>query len=792
MPKPARRKSPSRRARPTRPTLLDTLVVLDRLVVSRPRVERRRATCQLIAIPVKGRDHRTEMAFAYEEDVFQPGDPSSDNLAALAAAQVALNYGLFARGIVLEGLFDAADLEFLAAAARNTAREIYIHKIAAQNPFLDPRIAAQDFVVKRDYLTAKIVADVAGPVAHAPGEARRHGVLSSGGKESLLTYGLLRESGVEAHPVFVNESGRHWFTALNAYRWFQARVPETARVWTSADRAFNFMLRQLPFVREDFARIRSDQYPIRLWTVAVFVFAALPVLAARRVGRLLIGDEYDTTQVGRRQGVPHYGGLYDQSIFFDQALTRFYRDKGLAIEQFSLLRNCSELLVEQVLAKRYPELLSLQVSCHATHVEGDRVLPCGTCEKCRRVVAMLRAIGIKPRILGYTDEQVEKVMARLSERPLHQEKPAVEHLAHLLAKRGELPARRIAGARAAERPEILSLRLDPERAPLDAIPADLRRPAARLVYEHAEGVMKRDGRAWVPAVLETELARSGLGVAAAPTAARPRAAKPQIVPDRGDVLVAHMTWEEARERFGTAEIALLPVGSTEQHGPHLTLDTDTFDAEYLAIEAARRVSSPRPLVLPAIPYGVAYHHMDFPGTLSVNPDVLSRIVVEVGLSVARHGITKLVIVNGHGGNTPALQYAAQIVNRDARIFTCVDSGETSEVEVRALIDTPNDVHSGEFETSTSLATRPHLVRTDRLRRSVPRFSSKYLDFTSKNSVEWYARTAHFSESGVLGDPTRASREKGEKLWAIMIAHLAAFLEDLKRLRLDELRDRRNV
>ncbi len=808
--KPRKRRQSSRGGPP-----FDRLLVLDRLVVSRPKVERRRATSQLIVIPKRGKAHRTELAFTYEEDVFQPGDPASDNLAALAAAQVALNYGLFADEIVLEGLLDASDLELLTAAARNTAREIYAHKIAARNPFLDPEVTSPPFVAKRDYLQAKIVADMARPVTHPPGGSQRHGVLSSGGKESLLTYGLLREIGVETHPVFINESGRHWFTALNAYRWFQARVPETARVWTSADRAFNFMLRQLPFVRRDFARVRSDMYPIRLWTVAVFVFAALPVLAARRVGRLLIGDEYDTTQVGRRQGVTHYQGLYDQSIYFDRLLSQFYREKGLAIEQFSLLRNCSELLVEKVLAERYPDLLSLQVSCHATHVEGDRVHPCGVCEKCRRVVAMLTALGVKPRVLGYSDEEVEKVLARLRERGLHQEAPAIAHLAHLLIKRRGLAGKAIAGAKAAARPEVMSLRIDDERSPLEAVPADLRRPAVEILLEHAEGAAKRNGRSWAAVDMEAELRRSGARVdttapAAPPTPlaarrhpARRRVAKPAPPGPAGrrlqsaraeemtEILLAHMTWEEARDRFAAAEIALLPVGSTEQHGPHLSLDTDTFDAEYLAIEAARRVNPPRPLVLPTIPYGVAYHHMDFPGTLAVSPDVLSRVVVEVGLSAARHGITKLVIVNGHGGNLPALRYAAQIIDRDARIFTCVESGETSDTEVRALIDTPNDVHGGEFETSTSLATRPYLVRTDRMRRSVPQFSSKYLDFTSGNSVEWYARTARFSESGVLGDPTRASREKGEKLWGIMIDHLAAFLEDLKRLRLGDHSGRRN-
>jgi creatinine amidohydrolase/Fe(II)-dependent formamide hydrolase-like protein len=404
------------------------------------------------------------------------------------------------------------------------------------------------------------------------------------------------------------------------------------------------------------------------------------------------------------------------------------------------------------------------------------------------------------------------VLARLKERGIHQEAPAVAHLAHLLARRGELDGSAIGRVRAAPHPEITRLRIDAERSPITTMPADLRKPVLEILAQHTDGVMRRSGRQWMPVDLAAALRDGGTegapGRATRPVQAARRsktaagsvrasgrraaaAALPSRAEEMGEILVAHMTWEQARDRFAAAEIALLPVGSTEQHGPHLSLDTDSFDAEYLAIEAARRVRSPRPLVFPTIPYGVAYHHMDFPGTLAVSPDVLSRMVVEVGVSAARHGITKLVIVNGHGGNLPALRYAAQIINRDARIFTCVESGETSDAEVRALIETPNDVHSGEFETSTSLATRPHLVRTDRLRRSVPSFASKYLDFTSRNSVEWYARTTRFSESGVMGDPTRASREKGERLWAIMIDHLTAFLEDLKRLRLDGHRGRRN-
>ena len=98
------------------------------------------------------------------------------------------------------------------------------------------------------------------------------------------------------------------------------------------------------------------------------------------------------------------------------------------------------------------------------------------------------------------------------------------------------------------------------------------------------------------------------------------------------------------------------------------------------------------------------------------------------MSVARNGINKLVIINGHGGNTPALNYAAQMINRDAKIFVCVDSGETSDVDIYKIAETPNDVHAGEIETSTSLVVRPHLVKIDEAPRSVPQFSSRYLNF----------------------------------------------------------------
>jgi len=251
-----------------------------------------------------------------------------------------------------------------------------------------------------------------------------------------------------------------------------------------------------------------------------------------------------------------------------------------------------------------------------------------------------------------------------------------------------------------------------------------------------------------------------------------------------------MTWPEVEARLRKVDMALLPVGAIEQHGPHLTLDIDAFDADYLVRRVAAACSDPKPFVLPLVPYGVSYHHEEFPGTVSLTNHTLAQLIYEIGVSVARNGIKKLIIVNGHGDNQPTLNYAAQMINRDLHIFCCVDSGETSDVDIDELADTPNDVHAGEIETSTTLAVRPHLVDMSKAKPFVPRFSTDYLDFSGSRAVEWYARTRKISREGVLGDPTKATAEKGEEIWRIMVRNLVELVEHIKRMSLDEIYERR--
>lgn len=246
------------------------------------------------------------------------------------------------------------------------------------------------------------------------------------------------------------------------------------------------------------------------------------------------------------------------------------------------------------------------------------------------------------------------------------------------------------------------------------------------------------------------------------------------------------SWPELAERLKAVDTAILPCGAIEQHGPHLPLDLDYFDAVYLAKKVAEACRDPKPFVLPAVPYGVSYHHSDFKGTICVTNNALSALIYDIGMSVAHNGIKKLVILNGHGDNAPTLNYAAQMINRDARIFVCVETGETSDVDIYRLTDTQNDIHAGEIETSTALAVRPELVDMGKAVDETLDLDNEFLDFTSDRGVSWFVHTKRLSNSGVMGNATRGSAEKGQKMWDIMIAKMTEFVETIKNTPSDKL------
>ncbi|MGE5343203.1 MAG: hypothetical protein ACM3SY_17160 [Candidatus Omnitrophota bacterium] len=491
---------------PNASTSGNPLLVWDRLEIGPVKVEPRR----LIApyrLFYNGKEFKTDLIYTYEETVFEPGSLASQNLADMIGAQLALNYGLFCKQMIFHGTYDVHDQRFLIEMAENTSKEIYVKKILEPNFFLIGEAAHLRLKpeIKDRYLTAALLFPDSDRYKQEKTESwqtdtARHCILSSGGKDSLLSYAVINEIGYETFPFYVNESGRHWFTALNAYRHFNDHIPNTGRVWTNCDRVFVWMKRHMPFIRQDFARFRADEYPVRLWTVAVFLFGVLPLMRKYRIGRLLIGDEYDTTRVSSYEGIPHYDGLFDQSRYFDNQLSHYYQHKQWNIHQFSILRPVSEIMIQKILAERYPHLHMHQVSCHAAHHENGRenrrILPCGQCEKCRRIIGMLKAFGVPPSRCGYNESQVPSAIEGIVTRGINQESAGHNHIIHMLHQKGLVPFSLLAEGKTQPHPEVMRLRFDPECSPMNEIPEDLRSSIYRIYLEHAEGALERIGKEW--------------------------------------------------------------------------------------------------------------------------------------------------------------------------------------------------------------------------------------------------------------------------------------------------------
>ncbi|WP_247006128.1 creatininase family protein [Halorientalis litorea] len=233
--------------------------------------------------------------------------------------------------------------------------------------------------------------------------------------------------------------------------------------------------------------------------------------------------------------------------------------------------------------------------------------------------------------------------------------------------------------------------------------------------------------------------------------------------------LAEATWTDA-DAADTA-LAVLPVGSTEQHGPHAPLGTDALTAEAVAAAGAEQFEDAHEtevVVAPAIPVGVAEEHRQFTGTLWVSEDTFRDYVRETVESLASHGFDRVVVVNGHGGNVDALRELCGRVTRDtdayAVPFTWFDAVDAEDVEMG---------HGGPVETSILRHLHPELVREDSLDAAAENGADRWGDW--EGGVNLAYDTAEFSENGAVGDPREGSERVGERLFDEACAALAALL-----------------
>ena len=252
-----------------------------------------------------------------------------------------------------------------------------------------------------------------------------------------------------------------------------------------------------------------------------------------------------------------------------------------------------------------------------------------------------------------------------------------------------------------------------------------------------------------------------------------------------------MIWYEIKHAAEQDRVAVLPVATIEDHGPHLPVDTDVLLTSEICDRAVGRIPEDAILV-PVVPHGYSPHHMDFHGTITIAWDTFIKYVQDVCCSLAYHGFKRILVVNGHGSNTSPLDLSARLSNIEYEgkiLCASVNHWDLRKVkEVGGALRESGyggTSHAGEYETSLYLALKPDLVKMDKaVDERSPLPSSFKTDLLSGTHPEgsaarlipyWSSQTA----SGVLGDATKATKEKGDKFLEAAIVGLIDLIRELK-------------
>ncbi len=242
--------------------------------------------------------------------------------------------------------------------------------------------------------------------------------------------------------------------------------------------------------------------------------------------------------------------------------------------------------------------------------------------------------------------------------------------------------------------------------------------------------------------------------------------------------LAEQTWPELRESLDGESLAVVPTGSTEQHGPHLPLATDYLIAESLAEAATAETDA---VLTPPVRIAVSEHHRQFHGTMWVEPDVFRDYVESFARNLTYHGFDRILFVNAHGGNVHHLREVGRRLRRDRTAYAIEWMWDESIPELVDDLFDHNGPHGGPKETAMIMHVARDLVREDRLEDAR---DDGLVEITESDARQFGARTFYESTdnsaNGVFGDQTDATPEKGAQLFEAateQLVHLIEWLDD---------------
>ncbi len=256
----------------------------------------------------------------------------------------------------------------------------------------------------------------------------------------------------------------------------------------------------------------------------------------------------------------------------------------------------------------------------------------------------------------------------------------------------------------------------------------------------------------------------------------------------------HYTWVELRDIVQKQPVVVLPVGSTEDHGHHMPMDVDTFLAGSVC-EGAAKLIPEEVLLLPAVPYGFEDHHMDFPGTITIRDDHMLDFILDITKSVAHHGFIKILIVNGHGSNATILEMAARrtVIEKDVHCGM-LNWWSMAQSTLWEIGESELQSHADEIETSVYRYLNDGAVQMDQATCEVKIPNSRYywrgwIRGKGASPLRLMDQWSRISDTGVIGDATVATVEKGEALYQAATRELASLIQEFRQLPIEPRIDR---
>ena len=247
------------------------------------------------------------------------------------------------------------------------------------------------------------------------------------------------------------------------------------------------------------------------------------------------------------------------------------------------------------------------------------------------------------------------------------------------------------------------------------------------------------------------------------------------------LILADLSWPEVEAIRDDVEVVLIPVGSNEQHGPNLALSMDITGATEFC-KRASAMAYPKLIVAPSLPWGVSYHHMNFPGTITLSAETFIQTLVEVVSSLQQHGFQRFMIVNGHRGNTASLGNAVVRINEElaptfvaaAIYFSFADDGIDEQFGIEGITG-----HACEMETSTAMYLAPEIVKSETLAAGeITELAFKLRGSLRKYGVAVPYRFDRYTTNGALGDARNASLEYGQALMESALKNFVAFMDEI--------------